>query len=108
MASKRPILSDKPGVASDRRSLRAVYHIQCLEDRRNMRLYGLLRQIQLGCDNLVRLTFADTPQHLDLTRCQNGTAVAGSSPKLGLARTRDLVQDQRRHIDLPIEDDPDG
>ena len=50
------------------RGLSPISNRKSTKDRRAMYLYCCLRDTESTCDLLVRLSFADKPQHVSLTR----------------------------------------
>jgi len=73
-----------------------------------VRLYGLLGKIEIAGDRLVRLARAQSSEHVGLTVGQERPGRAcGRTLRRGLRSSR-LAEDQRRHIDLAVQHEPDG
>ena len=97
----------QPHLLADQRRLRAVDDVERLEDRRDVRLHRLFGELQLIGDDLVGLALAEALQHLDLALGERHAAGAARAAEPLLPRVADVVEDERRHVELAVEHQPD-
>jgi len=100
--------SNETGRAADRRRLSAIDHVQRPEDRGDMRLHGLLGETEFEGDTLIGLALAQSPQDVDLTVGQRRPAGAHRGARIRQPDGGRLGVDQRRHIEIAVQDQPDG
>src|SRR3954469_2049439 len=98
---------DQPHLLADKRRLGAVDDVERPEDRGDVRLYRLLRELELMGDDLVWLAFAEAPQHVDLPIGEHPAAGAARPAAPARLWVADLVEDERRHVEFVVENEPD-